>query len=160
MYKNYLKAVNSLYGETIEKNRYPACTFTKSTSSGKKNGLKRHVEHGFQVKLVAWMRNQGLPVFSIPNEGNRGRLATHRLKEAGLWPGACDLFLFRPAKGYCGYFIEMKSPGEKPRANQLEFMARVRSEGYKAEWFDDLEKARQSVIDYLANKDVRHGECG
>lgn len=154
MSKQYWKAVNSLYGETSP-DPYVAPPKPRSSSHGQKNGLKRNVEAGIQMKLVQWMWDHGLPVLSIPNEGDRGSIATHRLKQMGMWPGAADLFLARPRGGYAGYWIELKVPGKKPRPNQAAFLARMSLEGYKAEYFDNLADAQQSIIDYIAGKDRR-----
>jgi hypothetical protein len=68
----------------------------------------------------------------------------------GLRPGASDLFLQKMRGGYGGYYIELKTPGKKPSAEQLLFMEDARRDGYKAEWFDDLAEVQQSIIDYLA----------
>ena len=142
----YFKAVKSLYGDTCEVPATNVLPKARSSSHGKK---KRQIEGILQTYLVNWAISRNLPIFSIPNEGNRGRMATHRLKQMGLRPGAADLFLARPSRGYSGFFIEMKSPGERPRANQVQFLEDMRKEGYRAEWFDDWETARQAVMDYL-----------
>jgi len=149
-----MEAFKSLYGDTIE---LPATTpQTRSTShrSNKQRKPRRNIEGGLQMRLVAWALGEGLPVFSIPNEGNRGRVATAKLKQMGLRPGASDLFLARRSccGSWPGYFIEMKSPGERPRPNQVAFMQDMRDEGFRAEWFDDWLLARQSIKDYLGIK--------
>jgi VRR-NUC domain-containing protein len=153
MNSKYMKAMNLLYGEKSEQPAPTVPSASRSFSPEQKKRLKSHprrrLEEVLQIKLVLWLWETDLPVHSIPNEGNRGALATHRLKQMGLRPGASDLFLSRMRGGYGGFYIELKSPGEKPRANQIEFMEDMRREGYKAEWFDNLAEAQQSIRQYL-----------
>ena len=75
-----------------------------------------------------------------------------REKAMGLAGGASDLLLVKKTALYGGYFIELKAPGKKPTPLQIHFMARARDEGYKAEWFDDWVKAKESIEDYLLNR--------
>ena len=152
--KKYMTAYNALYG-TISEGDLKVLGTSRSSNLSKPRKPRRHIEDGMQIRLVEWAISRELPIFSIPNEGNRGRLATHRLKEMGLRPGAADLFLAR--RSFCGkyggYFIELKSPGERPRLNQLQFLQDMLSEGYLASWFDDWLKARQSIASYLGLKE-------
>jgi hypothetical protein len=117
------------------------------------HGKKRKIEQGLQIKLVAWALSRRLPLLAIPNAGKRSLQDGALQKAMGLRPGASDLFLCRCSHGYGGYWLEMKSPGEKPRLNQQEFLEEMRREGYKAEWFDDWEAAKQSIMDYLNIRD-------
>jgi hypothetical protein len=155
-YAKYTKALGSLYGDVIEEPAASALPTTGSFAKSQKNSLphlkRKNIEAGMQMKLIVWLTKHGLgrSVHSIPNEGNRGQLATHRLKQMGLRPGASDLFLQKMRGGYGGYYIELKTPGKKPSAEQLLFMEDARRDGYKAEWFDDLAEVQQSIIDYLA----------
>ena len=71
----------------------------------------------------------------------------------GLTKGAADVFLQMARSGYHGYYIELKTPGKKPTVEQIAFGERSRIEGYKWEWFDNWELARDSVIDYLGMND-------
>ena len=145
--KAYLSALQGLYGDSP-----PAST--KKMRSSRYGQKKRHQgesEKVVQMQLVSWLKNYGIPVLSIPNEGNRGRIATHNLKLMGLWPGASDLFIPRASASgrYHGFFLELKSKGKKPKDNQLEFMQVMQREGYHAAWFDDIALARQAILDYL-----------
>lgn len=151
MFKNYLKAVGSLYGDEITVPATTPLTIERSSRYGTQAKPRRNIEAGMQMKLVAWALGEDLPIMSIPNEGNRGRIQGHRMKQMGLLPGAADLFLWRRSGcgRWPGYWLELKSPGEKPRPNQLAFMQRARVEGFCADWFDDWLEARQSMIDYL-----------
>ncbi len=153
MTKRSITAMEALYG-TIPPDPATtvlpcAGTFAKSQKNRLPHLSRKGIEAGIQMKLVAWLRNHAIPHYSIPNEGNRGQLATHKLKQMGLRPGASDLFIQRMRGGYGGYYIELKTPGNKPTPAQVEFMNESRREGYKAEWFDDLGKVQQSVLEYL-----------
>lgn len=151
MTSEYMERLKFLYGDNITEKTISASNKKKSSSHGQNSKPRRNVEAGLQMRLVAWALGLDLPIWSIPNEGDRGRIATARLKQMGLRPGASDLFLARRSccGSWPGYFIEMKSPGEKPRPNQIAFMQDMRNEGFRAEWFDDWLVARQSIIEYL-----------
>ncbi len=163
MSKRYWKALNSLYGDGSSEPSAIALPDMGSFSLGQKNRQesnshskpRKNIEAGLQMKLVAWLIAHNVPHYSIPNEGNRGQIATHRLKQMGLRPGASDLVIPRMRGGYGSFYVELKSPGEKPRPNQISFMQEMRAEGHKAEWFDNLADAQQSIIDYISGKDTR-----
>lgn len=102
-----------------------------------------------QISLITWARKLSIPIFSIPNQRRSSDINGKILKMSGLIAGACDLFLSVPNKSYSGFFIEMKKKGFEPSHKQHAFMNLMRENGYKAEWYDDWEKARDSIIDYL-----------
>jgi hypothetical protein len=109
-----------------------------------------------QKPLVAWARSIGLLLIAVPNGAKRSlAMGTHEVA-MGLLAGASDLFLAMPGRSngmcYHGYWIELKSPGKRPTGNQYVFMERVRSQGYKAEWFDDFAKAKESIEEYIRNE--------
>jgi hypothetical protein len=106
-------------------------------------------ESQLQMALVHWCKLCNLPIMHIPNEGKRSVSEGRLMKELGLLPGAADLFLARPRRGYAGFWIEMKAPGKKPTTNQYEFLLKMEQEGYKAAWFDDWEKAKEAIEHYL-----------
>lgn len=109
-------------------------------------------EAGIQVKVVEWARMEGLFLFSIPNQGERTVWASMKEKAMGLLPGACDLFLSVPNERFHGFYMEIKSPKQKPRENQVRFMEMARKNGYAAEWFDDADRAIEAIKEYLGNK--------
>lgn len=90
------------------------------------------VTSGFRAKNGAWVSRAGM-----------------RLKAMGQKRGFPDLFLFVPKDGYHGYAIEMKREGEKPKPHQTEVHKMLRAQGYKVEWFDDLEAAWNGLCAYL-----------
>ncbi len=106
-------------------------------------------EWKIQAALVNWARMQGILILSIPNGGKRSFAVAHREKLMGLTSGACDLFMPIANKDYHGYWLEIKQPGKLPRPEQYKFMEKVRTQGYKAEYFDDWIKAKESIEEYL-----------
>jgi len=106
-------------------------------------------EWQIQAALVNWCRMLSILIISIPNGAKRSFAMSMREKSTGLTAGASDLFMPIANRKYHGYFIELKRPGEKPRGNQYVFMEKVRTQGYKAEYFDDWIKAKESIEEYL-----------
>ena len=43
----------------------------------------------------------------------------------------------------------MKAPGKKPTIEQWDWINIMRSHGYKAEYYDDWQKAQEAIIVYL-----------
>lgn len=61
----------------------------------------------------------------------------HRVIRLGT-AGMTDYLALKPCGGrVLAVWTEIKRPGEKPRADQLEWMAARRNEGFEAQWFDD-----------------------
>lgn len=86
-------------------------------------------EHDEQVAVVEYCDLMGHPVYHIPNESKRSPAAAARLKAEGMRPGIPDLCI-PVAKGeYHSLYIEMKSPGGKPTAEQVAWIHRLRAEG-------------------------------
>ncbi len=99
--------------------------------------------------LVIWMRLKKIPHYSIPNQGTRTAIQAQGLIKEGMWPGASDLFICRMAKGFGGFYVELKDRGEKPKASQVHFMEFMKKEGYRAEWFDNFDEAAKAIECYL-----------
>jgi len=120
-------------------------------------------EHDEQVAVVNWARlNIGrFPALewlhAIPNGaqfGKERRLAiiqAQKLKAEGLLPGVPDLFLPLPARGYHGFYIEMKRPGNLRgvRDGQSDYMAYAESVGYLCQVHDTAESAIEALEWYL-----------
>lgn len=103
-----------------------------------------------QMALVKWCRLSKVPVIHIANEGKRSFATARWLRDMGMRAGTADLFITRMAGGFGGYWIEMKRKGKKPTELQAAFLAEMRLEGYRAEWFDDWVQAKESIEKYLA----------
>lgn len=111
---------------------------------------------GFEVadfwdKTGMVKKNEGEPIdglewiHHIPNGGSRGSDAKSRairgakLKAEGVKSGVIDIFWPNPIGSYCGLYIEMKAPKEKPKKStskgglsedQIKFGNYVMSVGY------------------------------
>ncbi len=115
-------------------------------------------EHDEQASAVAWARSQihRLPplrwLFAIPNGGHRHIRQAALLKEEGVLPGVCDLFLPCPNKLYHGLFIEVKrSDGRHSdvRPQQFEFIDYVNGQGYLAVVCFGRDEIVAALEDYL-----------
>ena len=119
-------------------------------------------EHDEQCCVMDWWakcyKRYYLCLFAIPNgavlAGNPRKRATqmNSMKAEGLRPGVSDLFLAIPKGKYHGFFIEMKKSGSTKssvRENQLEFMADMRDQGYKAEWYAGWKSATDAIDEYM-----------
>ena len=111
--------------------------------------MQMPTESQAQQSLVKWARLMKIPIIHIPNEGKRSFATAKWLKDMGMYLGCADLFVARPCGAYSGYWIELKVKGKKPTLLQEQFLADMAKEGYKTDWFDDWEKAKKSIEDYL-----------
>lgn len=85
----------------------------------------------------------------IANERNTSLQQGAILKAMGVMAGCSDLFLAVPNKRYGGYWIELKAPGKRLSQIQEEFLSKMDSIGYATGWFDDWQKAWDSIQNYL-----------
>jgi len=141
--KKYLNNLSVLYGDKSP---------VKLNTVRKVKRSRKSTESSIQIAIVQWARLQGLLLLSIPNHGKRSPWLGERERLMGLMAGASDLLLAM-ASGcgkYHGFFLEIKAPGKKPTALQLEFMEKARAQGYKAEWFDDPDEAISDIKEYLS----------
>jgi hypothetical protein len=120
-------------------------------------------EHDEQTVVIQWARlNAGrYPcldwLHAIPNGAQFGKdrklaiIQAQRLKAEGLTPGVSDLFLPWAARGYHGFYIEMKRPGNMAgvREGQADFMAYAESAGYLCQVLDSAESAIEALEWYL-----------
>lgn len=150
--ESQLNGMKQLYSEKlILESNLTSTIKTGKSQSAKYSAKFRKIEAAMQIALVAWALENNLFIFSIPNEGKRSLWTACLLKSMGLYKGASDLFLGERSKWdlHRGFFIELKAPGKKPTKNQLTFMQLARENGYKAEWYDNLDHAKESIKDYL-----------
>lgn len=94
-------------------------------------------EHNLQVACVTWFRLQypklRKALFSVPNGGTRHKREAVTLKEEGVTAGVSDLILAVPNRENAGVFIEMKTPSGTVSKEQKEFLALMKSLGYRVE---------------------------
>ena len=112
-------------------------------------------EHAHQVALMMWAASR-LPIhpelrwlYAVPNGGDRNPIVAARLKAEGVKSGVSDLCLPVARRGYHGFYIEMKKPGGKESANQIEFGQFLLSQNYLYCMCDHWEVARDRIEWYL-----------
>jgi hypothetical protein len=127
-------------------------------------------EHQEQSALIQWkeLNQAAIPalkhLFAIPNgaklpytnkvnpkTGKVSRFCKQAkiLKDEGLSPGVPDLFLSYPANDKHGFFIELKTKGNKPSPDQLEWIRRLRFVGFEAEIYWSWTEAALGIVEYL-----------
>lgn len=110
----------------------------------------RHPEHHEQVVVVKFCELRGIPVFAIPNGGNRDAKTGAFLKAEGVRAGVPDLFIPVPRGGYHGMFIEMKAQGgRKPTGKQKVWLDLLDGQGYMACWARGADDAIDKIEEYF-----------
>lgn len=121
-------------------------------------GTLHPTESQMQVAVIAWCRLQrnGLEqAIHIPNEGKRSPRRGAQLKREGMKPGVLDIFIPLAKGGWHGMWLELKSHGKKPTADQSRFLTGMIAQGYLAAWTDSQDVALRMLADYAAGRTVR-----
>lgn len=129
---------------------------------GDPNDLCGVSEHSHQVALMAAVAQYvaSYPelkwLYANANGGSRGdgtkrgaMIAGGTMKAEGVKAGVSDLTLPVARHGYHGFYIEMKKPGGRESAEQIEFGAFVASQGFLYACFDHWAKAFRAVLWYM-----------
>lgn len=127
---------------------------------------KSGTESGHQRALFMWsnMQRSQWPelrwMYAIPNGGGRSAAQGNTLKAEGVKAGVSDICLPIARKGYHGFYIEMKKPGNdtvKPKIApgkeseaQIEFGAFLVEQSYLYRCCFTWEEARDSIIWYMS----------
>lgn len=107
-----------------------------------------------QIALFNWAKRTEsiLPelalLYHVPNEGKRTNGGI--LKAAGLKSGVPDICLPVANNGFHGLYIELKFGKNKPTKAQEEYMAMLKTQGYKTAvcyGADAEEKVRKRTVD-------------
>ncbi len=88
-------------------------------------------------------------LFHIPNGGRRNKREAAYLKAAGVKAGVPDLCLPVPRGHWHGLWIEMKYGQNKPTVKQMEWIGRLREQGYRVEVCYGQQEASEVILDYL-----------
>jgi len=88
-------------------------------------------------------------LFSIPNGGKRDIKIAMTMKREGVRPGVSDLLLMKRTTTHSALWIEMKSPGNKLRPNQLEFQQDAINEGFAVGKAETIEEFQTLIKHYL-----------
>jgi hypothetical protein len=91
--------------------------------------------------VVLYLRLRAKPnvVWLHPANGEpRDKVTGAKLKRMGVFPGASDLLLWHQGNSFA---LELKVPGGRPTAAQLDFLARFNEAGGHSAWADDIDRA-------------------
>jgi hypothetical protein len=88
-------------------------------------------------------------LYHIPNGGVRSKRTASRLKAAGALRALPDYCLPVSRGPFLSLYLELKRPGEQPRADQWAMMGALQVEGHCVQWCDRLDQALAVVLGYL-----------
>lgn len=126
-------------------------------------------EHNHQVALFNWadLHKKKYPelglMFSVPNEGKRGRkkdpktgkwysVEGKKLRDAGMKKGVPDIVLPVPRGTYAGLFVELKAGDNKPTPDQREWHEKLRNVGHMVVVCYEWQAAAEIIEKYLQGK--------
>lgn len=124
---------------------------------------KRDIEHQEQKALFRWAdyQSHAIPplelLFAIPNGGDRNAVVAAKLKAEGVRAGVPDVCLPVARNGHNALYIELKRPADPfrkiragaVRAEQQQWIARLREAGNHVVVAYGWDQARQAILDYL-----------
>lgn len=137
-------------------NKWPRYTLT-ATKAGAK-AVPTISEDVIQAQVVTWAKRQVkvypelARLFHIPNGGQRNVVVAAKLQGQGVKPGVPDLCLPVPRFGCPGLWIEMKTQDGRVSAPQKDWIAFLRSAGYRVEVCRSFDEARDVLLSYLNPK--------
>lgn len=126
-----------------------------------KNGVKVKPAIGedvIQAQVISWAKRQVkvypelTRLFHVPNGGQRHAAVAAKLQGQGVKPGVPDLCLPVPRFGCHGLWIEMKTQDGRVSAPQKDWIAFLRSAGYRVEVCRSFDEARDVLLSYLSPK--------
>lgn len=97
-------------------------------------------------------------LFAIPNGGSRHPIEAANLKAQGVKAGVPDMFLPVARGGYHGLWIELKRQrGGRASTEQLDWLAALTEQGYRASICNGWDEARRLIERYLDDEEARTG---
>jgi hypothetical protein len=144
--KRYMASFGALYGDSLPP---PSRTTPK-----KRKQPERDLVH---LPLMCWARHHPICKDYLVHFANERKCSPAQgamLKAMGVKSGVSDLFLAWPGLRYPGYWLELKQPGRKPTETQEEWFRLMNRAGFKTAWFDDWEKAKDSILEYLGERNA------
>lgn len=112
--------------------------------------MARYDEDKINISCVSWFKLQypKIVIHHSPNECRSPREGAKR-KAMGVWKGFPDLFIPLPLNGYCGLFVEIKTPIGRQSKEQKEFELWCEEHNYKYSLVRSLDDFIVVVKDYI-----------
>lgn len=118
-------------------------------------------EHQIQAAIVEWANNIKIPrgvtfigeyLIAIPNGGYRNKREAAILKKEGVTAGVSDMFLALQNKEFNGLWLECKTKLGRVSTYQLEWIYKMKKEGYQANVIRSVDEGIQAIKNYLGVK--------
>jgi hypothetical protein len=114
-------------------------------------------EDNLQIACVKWFHYQypkhiitSFPAgFVFAGSSDKRAITGKRMKDMGYLSGTPDLFIPTSKENYHGLFVELKVGKNKPNANQIEVMQKLKDNGFRCEVCYTIEGFIETVKDYL-----------
>ena len=108
-------------------------------------------EDVMQNAIMTFLKLQYPDILAIhvPNEGKRSPFERYKFKFLGGVAGVPDILIFKKNDSYSGLAIELKVGYNKPTANQLDFLERLKIAGWAAIWSNKQEEVITIIEKYL-----------
>lgn len=110
--------------------------------------METATEHQIQCAVVDFCALKGIPIFAIPNGGDRHVAVAVKLKKEGVKSGVPDLFIPVIRSNYGGMFLEMKRKGGKLSDVQRFWLDQLEEEGYRVKVAFSVDEAIKAIEDY------------
>lgn len=112
--------------------------------------IQSPTEHQIQCAVVDFCALKGIPIFAIPNGGDRHVAVAVKLKKEGVKSGVPDLFIPVIRPNFGGMFLEMKRKGGKLSDVQKFWLNQLEEEGYRVKVAFSIDEAIKAIEDYTA----------
>lgn len=118
--------------------------------SGSTPAMESPTEHQIQCAVIDFCALKGIPIFAIPNGGDRHVAVAVKLKKEGVKSGVPDLFIPVIRPNFGGMFLEMKRKGGKLSDVQKFWLNQLEEEGYRVKVAFSVDEAIKAIEDYTA----------
>lgn len=106
-------------------------------------------EDHLQAAVCAFLQDEKLLYYAIPNGSKRTKVVRALFKFTGLISGVPDLLVCHKNKKYGGLYLELKHKKNTLSVNQKLFIKELEKNGYKCAVIRSLDNVRQVVFAYL-----------
>jgi hypothetical protein len=116
---------------------------------------KGNQEHYEQVIIFDYFERKHPEIYELlhatPNGGKRTKATAGKMKAEGQKKGYPDMSLDMPRGVYHGMRLELKEPdGKGPSTEQIEWLNRLRNQGYYAVLAYGAEQAITAILEYVS----------